>query len=310
MCSRIMSDANYLDAGADGRVYDALALVDRQRRWHPDRRLRTGFRSSSSVMCGSSRASIQSSATATSPLTAVQSILGAAACRPGLRGSRANCSGAHRRRVAALFTALSFSLIFAAATLGHQAVDVFLTALIVWLLVRFDHDPARAPGAGPWPALVVGLGVCGEGNEYLPGRFRAAVDRVRESEGLAGVGSGARGVCRRERRSSCCRFSRRRCGRRGSPGACGIHFDRLYRGEGGSRPCLATELVAPLTDPQRGLDADSSTSPGVSSARLARAYAKNFAVQFLTQPVRRVRPGVSCARARSITTGCGSTRMR
>jgi hypothetical protein len=61
------------------------------------------------------------------------------------------------------------------------------------------------------------------------------------------------------------------------------HFDRMYRGEGGALPADRAELVGPLADPRAALTQFAS-EPWLVMATLTRAYAKNFAVQFLTQP--------------------------
>ena len=59
-----------------------------------------------------------------------------------------------RPSVSAIFAAVSFPLVFAAATIGHQAVDVFLTTLIVWLLMRFTDDQRRCVAVGRGRAMV------------------------------------------------------------------------------------------------------------------------------------------------------------
>ena len=61
------------------------------------------------------------------------------------------------------------------------------------------------------------------------------------------------------------------------------HFDRLYRGEAEVRSRTRTSIVGPLNDPNAAL-AQLRNEPRRVLGTLARAYATNFAMQFLTQP--------------------------
>ena len=76
-------------------------------------------------------------------LCSIQAALGAATCVI-LYAIAKPLFGVAAARVAAVFTAVSFPLLFAAAAIGHQAVDVFATVLLVWLLCRavmVEHAP-------------------------------------------------------------------------------------------------------------------------------------------------------------------------
>jgi 4-amino-4-deoxy-L-arabinose transferase-like glycosyltransferase len=276
--SRIMSDANYLDAGADGRVYDELgwsiAGGDGIRSTFTDRfpLLLLGyvwFIAAVYAVVGHSYVA----------LTAVQSVLGAAVVLL-LYGIARPLFGRATARVAAVFTAVSFPLVFAAATIGHQALDVFLTTLAVWLLIRIMN--ARG-AAWRWVAAgaVVGFAVTvRETNVFLiafllgwvalahPGGWRAS------GPALAAFAGGAALVV--------LPFLAPKVWTPGDRQAMRAHLDRLYRGEGGSVPAR-TELAAPLSDPKAALTQIQS-EPGRVIAVLSRAYARNFATQFLTQP--------------------------
>ncbi len=277
--TRIMSDANYLDAGADGRVYDeqGWSIASGQGISQPfaDRfpLLLLGyvwFVGAVYKVAGHSYFG----------LTAIQSILGAAAVVL-LYGVADQVFGRATARVAAIFTALSFPLVFAAATIGHQAVDVFLTVLLTWLLVRLIMSD---PGISHWLAagLVAGLAFAvRETHAFLvafllpwiayagPGGWRSSGRRL--TAFVAGVAVVvlpflAPKVWTAEDRQ-----------------AMRAHFDRLYRGEGEVRSTTRTNIVGPLSDPGAAM-AQIRDDPARVIGTLGRAYATNFAVQFLTQP--------------------------
>jgi hypothetical protein len=275
---RIMGDPNYLDTGADGRRYDTLA-------W--------------SLASGGG---IPASFSQRYPLlllgyvwflaaiyriaghsywiaVAAQSVLGSAVCVLVYAAAR-NVFDAVTARVAAVFIALNFSLIFAAAALGHQALDVFLTALIIWMLLRATTRPA-----GAWRWLTIGLAVGAtiavrEAAVFFaafvlpwiayvePRGWRASRPAlVAFAAGIAIVvlPLAAPKVWTAERRQDL-----------------RMHFDRLYRGQAEAQP-VRGELVGPLADPS-GAWAQLTARPLAVAATLAHAYARNFAVQFLTQP--------------------------
>jgi hypothetical protein len=276
--NRIMGDPNYLDTGADGRIYDTLA-------W--------------SLASGGG---IPASFTQRYPLlllgyvwflaaiyriaghsyliaVMVQSILGAAVCVLVYAAVK-QVFDAVTARVVAAFIALNFSLIFAAAALGHQALDVFLTALIVLMLIRAI---ARPVPAWRWMAigLVVGATIAVRETAVFfagfvllwiafagPHGWRAARPAlVAFAAGIAIVvlPLAAPKVLNSERRAEL-----------------RTHFDRLYRGQAEAQP-VRGDLVGPLADPSGAL-AQLEAHPIGVAATLARAYTRNFAVQFLTQP--------------------------
>jgi 4-amino-4-deoxy-L-arabinose transferase-like glycosyltransferase len=276
---RIMSDANYLDAGADGRIYDELAWSIASGNGVPasfsDRYpllLLGNVWLSAAVYAIAGRSYFT--------LTAIQSILGALACVLVYDTAR-RVFDRPTAIVAGAFAAVSFPLVFAAATVGHQAWDVFFTALTVWLLVRLI-----ATGGTAWQWMVAGAVVglsftIRETNIFFaallvpwivwfhPHGRRAAVRPL-----AAFVAGGALMVL--PFIAPKVWSPEVRAGMRG-------HFDRMYRGEGGSRPTSRTELAGPLTDPSAALS-QLQSDPGRVVKTLAAEYADNFAAQFLTQP--------------------------
>jgi hypothetical protein len=275
--NRIMGDPNYLDTGADGRIYDTLA-------W--------------SVASGSG---VPATFTARYPLlllgyvwflaavykvfghsyfaaVAVQSILGAAACVLIYSVAKRVFDEAIGR-AAATFTAVSFALIFAAAALGHQAIDVFLTALIIRMLLGAIGVQAM----WRWAAIGVVMGVTIAVRETAvffaafvvawiacvdPRGWRASVPTVASfalGTALVVLPFVAPKVWNAEQRNQL-----------------RAHFDRLYRGQAEAQP-VRGDLVGPLADPE-GAAAQFKEHPALVAGTLARAYARNFAVQFLTQP--------------------------
>ena len=277
--TRIMSDANYLDAGADGRVYDQLGWSIASGEGIPksfaDRfpLLLLGY----VWFVGAVYTLVGHSYFA---LTALQSILGAGVAVL-LYGIADQVFGRASASVAAIFTALSFPLVFAAATLGHQAVDVFLTALLAWLLMRSITVHA---GTGRWLAAGVVAGMAfavRETNIFLvafllpwmafagPGGWRKSGRR------LTAFAAGAAVVV--------LPFLAPKVWTAGDRQAMRAHFDRLYRGEGEVRSTTRTNIVGPLSDPTAAL-VQFRDDPARVIGTLGRAYATNFAVQFLTQP--------------------------
>ena len=275
---RIMSDPGHLDTGADGRIYDQLAWQIAGGGGVPDSfttrypLLLLGyvwFLAAIYKVIGHSYFAA----------VAIQSILGAAtAVLVYFAGARV--FGAAVGRVAALFTALSFSLIFAAAALGHQAVDVFLTALIVLTLLRLAGDD---DGAWKWAAVGVLMGLTIAVRETVvffaafvalwiayayPKGWRASMRAV------AAYTAGAAIVL--------LPFAVPKVSTADARANLRAHFDRLYRGQAEAQP-IRGELVGPLADPAAALSQFTS-SPLHVVGTLARAYTKNFAVQFLTQP--------------------------
>lgn len=275
---RIMGDPGYLDTGADGRVYDGLAWSIAGGDGIPESftsrypMLLLGYVWFLAVIY---------KVTGHSYLAAValQSILGAATVvLVYFAGKRV--FGVAPARVAALFTALSFSLIFAAAALGHQAVDVFLTALIIVMLLHLiatDGPVWRWVGAG----LVIGGAIAVRETAIFFAAFVAAWIAMAYPKGwrasgpaLAAYVAGAAIVVLPFVAPKVSTVDARRSMR--------AHFDRLYRGEAEAQPTRGA-LVGPLADPSAAFD-QLTSAPLQVAGTLVRAYTKNFAVQFLSQP--------------------------
>jgi hypothetical protein len=275
---RIMGDPSYLDTGADGRVYDGLAWSIASGGGVPDSftnrypMLLLGyvwFLAAIYKLVGHSYFAA----------VAVQSVLGAAtAVLVYFAGKRV--FGEAPARVAALFTALSFSLIFAAAALGHQALDVFLTALIMLVLL---HLMAKDGAVWRWAVagLVIGATVTVRETAIFFAAFVAAWIALMYPKGWRASGpavaayiAGAAIVVMPFAAPKIWTADARRNMR--------AHFDRLYRGEAEAQPTRGA-LVGPLADPGAALD-QLTSSPVQVVSTLARAYTKNLAVQFLTQP--------------------------
>lgn len=133
---RILSDPNFLATGSDGPFYDSLA-------WE----LVHGGTTASSplVVPGYIRflALIYWAVGRNYPIVlAVQSLLGALACVILYDVVKRLFDGV-TAHVATVFAVLNFPMIFAAAAIGHQAVDVFLTLMVVWCLIRYLDAPDR-----------------------------------------------------------------------------------------------------------------------------------------------------------------------
>ena len=276
---RIMSDPNYLDAGADGRAYDELAWLIATGHGIPDAfatrypLLLLGYvwlMAGVYAIAGHSYFAI----------TALQSVLGALACVLAYDVARRLC-GQAVAITTAVFAAISFPLIFAAATIGHQGLDVFITALLMWCLTILIGG-----GGNVWRWAVAGA-IAGlaftvrETNIFLLAflvcwivfanvRYR----RPRLAGALPFVTAAALVVL--PFLAPKLMSPQARAGMR-------EHFDRLYRGEGLSRPNQRTELIAPVDRPGAAL-AQFRSEPAVVIGRLLRDYANNFAAQFLTQP--------------------------
>ena len=277
--TRIMSDANYLDAGADGRVYDQLAWSIATGAGVPDwfstrfPLLLLGyvyFVAAVYTIAGHSYVAV----------TAVQALLGATACVL-LYDLARGLFGRTVARVAAAFASVSFPLLFAAATIGHQALDVFLTVFIAWLAMRLV---AMKGSAWRWTGLGVTVGFAfavRETNIFLAvcvGAWIAFANQDgwrRAAPQLAAYAFGAAIVV--------LPFLAPKIWTADDRAAMRGHFDRLYRGEGEVRATPRTEIVGPLADP-RGALAQLQSEPARVIGTLTKAYATNIAVQFLTQP--------------------------
>ncbi|MBI2885479.1 MAG: glycosyltransferase family 39 protein [Candidatus Omnitrophica bacterium] len=147
--ARILSSPDFLNTGSDGPIYDAIAwqLVSGE-----------GSTSLGSLplfapgyvrflalvywLLGRNYVAV----------CAIQSLLGAAACLVLYDVAR-RLFNETTARVAAAFAALNFLLVFSAAAIGHQALDLFWTLLVVWALVRYAESPRRV---GRW---MLGIGM-------------------------------------------------------------------------------------------------------------------------------------------------------
>jgi dolichyl-phosphate-mannose-protein mannosyltransferase len=277
---RIMGDPGHLETGADGPVYDELAWdVARGRgirSTFTDRfpLLLLGYVHFVSVVYRIAGHSYYA-------IGAVQSVVGAGACLL-LYGTAKTLGGVAVARLASVFAAISFPLLFAAAAIGHQAIDVFLTLLVVWLLVR--QPSCRLWAWWQWAGLGVIVGMSIAVREtmvfmsaflalWIPFAFGFAHWRP-SSRALLAFGLGVvvflsplvvPKVATAEKRLELRQ-----------------HFDLLYRGEADAVP-VRDELVGPLANPSAAFD-QLRQSPGLVLVSLGRAYSTNFAVQFLAQP--------------------------
>lgn len=277
---RVMGDPGHLETGADGPVYDELAWdVARGRGVRSsftDRfpLLLLGYVHFVSVIyriAGHSYFAIG----------AVQSVVGAAACLL-LYGTAKSLGGVAVARLSSVFAAISFPLLFAAVAIGHQAIDVFLTLLVVWLLVR--PPSFRLWAWWQWAGLGVIVGMSIAVREtmvfmlaflalWIPFAFGFAHWRPSIRALLAfglGVVAFVSPLVVPKVATAEKRLELRQ------------HFDLLYRGEADAVR-VRDELVGPLSNPSAALD-QLRQSPGLVLASLGRAYSANLAVQFLAQP--------------------------
>lgn len=276
---RVMSNPNYLETGADGPVYDELAWSIAQ-----GRGIRESFTNRFPLLLlgyvwfvGGIYSLAGHSYFA---VGAVQAVIGSAACVLFYDVAKTLC-GTTIARVAAWFAVISFPLLFAAAAIGHQAIDVFLTVLIVWALVRFARP--SAPWWG-WCAIGALFGIAIAIREtvtfflafvlaWIPflfprpwsARAFGASVVVAVTALLAIAPLTVPKIATVEQRNKLRH-----------------HFDILYRGE--ADPIrLRDNIVGPLSDPGAAA-AQLVESPGVVLTTLGRAWAANFALQFFAQP--------------------------
>lgn len=277
---RIMSNPGYVETGADGPVYDELAWSIAQ-----GRGIRASFTERFPLLLLGYvwfvSAIYRIAGHSYFAVGAVQAVIGSAMCLVFYDVARALC-GKTIARTAAVFAAINFPLMFAAAAIGHQAIDVFLTMLIVWIIVKSRPAPE-------WPWWRWGL---------LGALFGIAI-AVRETETffLAFVLLWIPYAHSRQWR------------RRGVIAAVVVlvaaaatiaplmlpkvstaeqrhklrhHFDILYRGE--ADPVrMRDDIVGPLENPTAALT-QLRESPALVIGTLGKAWTSNFAVQFLAQP--------------------------
>jgi hypothetical protein len=277
---RVMSNPGYVETGADGPAYDELAWSIAQghgvRESFTDRfpLLLLGYVrlvSAIYMIAGHSYFAVGF----------IQAVVGSATCVLFYSVARELC-GVTVARTATWFTTISFPLLFAAAAIGHQAIDVFLTTAIVWLLVKTGR-------LGTWrwwhlAAIGVLFGIAIAVRETVT-FFLAfvmlwilAVHPRRWSWralGAAATVAGAAFVTIAPLTLPKIESVEQRAKLR-------HHFDLLYRGE--MDPVrMRDDIVAPLENPGAAI-AQLRESPGLVLGTLGRAWIANFGLQFFTQP--------------------------
>ncbi len=277
---QVMTNPNYVETGADGPVYDELAWSIARgegiRQSFSDRfpLLLLGYvwlASGVYAVAGHSYFA----------LGALQAVVGSAACLV-LYAVAKDLFGVLIARVSVVFAVISFPLLFAAAAIGHQAIDVFLTLVLVWLLWR--AATAAQPAWWTWAAIGALFGAAIAVREtvvfflafvvlWIPLVFH----RRSWSGSWQAVGALLAGalvlllpvlvpkVASEEKR-------------RGLR----IHFDRLYTGEADPN-AIRTEIVGPLASPAAAAE-QLVRSPLLVLGTLVRAWGRNIALQFFAQP--------------------------
>lgn len=147
--TRVMSNPDVLNTGSDGPAYDALAwaLVQGapEPHWAHIPLFAPGYvRFLALIYWMGGRNYVL--------VCAVQSVIGALTCLL-LYDVAKRLFGRTVARIAAVFGALNFLMVFAAAAIGHQAIDPFLTLSVVWCLLRYLEDPRR------WGRWIIGIGL-------------------------------------------------------------------------------------------------------------------------------------------------------
>lgn len=152
--ARVMTNPDFLNTGSDGPTYDALAWALAQGQPTPesapwwsthDHFFAPGYVRFVTLIYGLVGRSYFA-------VCAVQAVMGATAC--ALMYAVAKwLFGRPVARIASVFGVLNFPMIFAVAAIGHQAMDLFWTLLVVWCLIRYLEDPQR------WGRWIVGIGL-------------------------------------------------------------------------------------------------------------------------------------------------------
>jgi hypothetical protein len=272
--ARVMSDPNYIETGPDARFYDRIAMgfLDGRPAFDEGYPLlilgHVRFLAGIYWVFGHSYLAV----------CIIQSLIGAAASaaiyvigRPVFGGAAA--------LIAAIFTAASFPLAFWAAAIGYQSLDIGLTVLLVWLLIR---GAERWPGRW-WVWAVAGvtfgfaISVRETASTFLAFaclwvlwaiRDRPAAERWRAAI-LMGAAAVAVVVPMIAPMVS---TPERRAGIRNN-------FDRLASGY----QVTGHEGLAAPTDPAAALK-QVREQPGFVVTALARGMAHNIGMQFFTQP--------------------------
>jgi len=146
---RILSTPDFLNTGSDGPAYDALAWAlvhgEVDPRWGHIPWFAPGYvRFLAIIYALVGRHYFV--------VCAVQSLVGAIACLLLFSVAKRIFNGTVAR-ISAVFGALNYPMVFAAAAIGHQAMDLFWTLLVVWCLVRYAQEPRR------WGRWIVGIGL-------------------------------------------------------------------------------------------------------------------------------------------------------
>ncbi len=150
---RVMSDPDFLNTGSDGATYDALAWALAQGQpvpvesipWWAVQFFSPGYVRFVALiyrLAGRSYVAV----------CAVQSVFGAGACVL-LYAVAKRLFGQTVARLSAVFGAVSFPMVFAAAAIGHQAMDLVWTLAVVWYLLAYLDDPER------WGRWIIGIGL-------------------------------------------------------------------------------------------------------------------------------------------------------
>jgi len=277
---QVMTNPNYVETGADGPVYDELAWsIARGEGIRPSFSERFPLLLLGYVWLAS--AVYMVAGHSYFALCALQAVIGAVACLI-LFAVAKSLFGDVVARVAVVFAAISFPLLFAAAAIGHQAIDVFLTLLLVWLLWR--AATAAQPSWSAWAGIGALFGCAIAVREtvvfflafvvlWVPLVFhrrswKGSVPAVAAL--LAGVMVLLLPVLVPKVATEAQRLGLR------------IHFDRLYTGEADPN-ALRTEIVGPLSSPAAAAG-QLVSSPWLVLSTLGRAYGRNIALQFFSQP--------------------------
>lgn len=277
---RVMSNPGYVETGADGPVYDELAWSIAQghgiRATFTERfpLLLLGYVWFVSAIYGVAGHSYFA-------VGAIQAVIGGAACVLFYSIAKELC-GRTIARTAAVFAVISFPLLFAAAAIGHQAIDVFLTMAIVWVLVK-GAPPAEWPW-WRWCAVGVLFGIAIAVREtvtfflafvllWIPFRF---------ARPLSARAIGAAALVLFTAIATIAPLAIPKVSTVAERDKLRHHFDILYRGE--ADPIrLRDDIVAPLSNPGAAMT-QLLDSPAMVLGTLARAWGANFGLQFFAQP--------------------------
>jgi hypothetical protein len=276
---RVMTNPDYIETGADAVFYDRIAwsIARGQGIDNPDYPMYIlGYARFVALVYWIFGHSYFA-------LCAIQSAIGA--CVPvGIYYLAKPTFGVPVAVATAVLTAVSFPLVFAAAAIGHQAIDVATTLGLVGLLALAVTRPFESP----WQWLAVGLAfglaiAVRETNVvflafvfvWLAYALRGRTMRVGPLAAAAcmtlGLTVALAPLVARMVVSPEARFALR------------DHFDRLFEGKLDPAGLRGAGVTTPLTDPAGALEQVRRRPLYVlaTEARVARHY---FAVQFFSQP--------------------------